>query len=140
VRIAHRCRRLAAHAWAAPATLAGLVLAAIVAAGGGQVGTVGGVLEVSGGRAWPWLARRGWRFQAITLGHVVLARDAAAQRACRVHEHVHVRQYERYGVLFFPAYLAASLAALARGGDPYGDNRFEREAFAAEVPRRPAQG
>jgi hypothetical protein len=53
---------------------------------------------------------------------------------------VHVRQYERYGVLFFPAYLAASLAALASGGDPYVDNRFEREAFAAEAPRRPARG
>jgi hypothetical protein len=140
VRIAHRCRRLAAHAWAAPATLAGLVLAGVAGATGARVCAVGGVLEVSGGGVWRWLARRGWRFQAITLGHVVLVRDAAIQRACRVHEHVHVRQYERYGVLFFPAYLAASLAALASGGDPYVDNRFEREAFAAEAPRRPARG
>jgi hypothetical protein len=42
---------------------------------------------------------------------------------------VHVRQYERWGVLFFPLYAASSLWQLARGRDPYRDNRFEREAF-----------
>jgi hypothetical protein len=41
---------------------------------------------------------------------------------------VHVRQYEHWGPLFVPAYLAASLWALLRGRDPYYHNWFEMEA------------
>jgi hypothetical protein len=55
----------------------------------------------------------------------------------RLHEHVHVRQYERWGVLFFPLYLASSLLQIARGRDPYLNNAFEREAFAKSVSRDP---
>ena len=46
-----------------------------------------------------------------------------------------MRQSERWGVLFFPLYLGSTLAALARGRDPYLDNRFERAAFAATAAR-----
>jgi hypothetical protein len=42
-----------------------------------------------------------------------------------------VRQYERWGAFFFPAYLGSSLWQLVRGRDPYRHNRFEREAFRA---------
>jgi hypothetical protein len=49
--------------------------------------------------------------------------------ACRAHERVHVRQCERWGIFFLPAYLGGSLWAAMRGGDPYRDNPFEREAF-----------
>jgi len=46
----------------------------------------------------------------------------------RAHEQVHVGQMERWGILFLLAYPLASLWAWARGGHPYLDNAFEREA------------
>ena len=68
-------------------------------------------------------------FSAITFGHVILAVDHATLAAVRAHEQVHVRQYERWGIFFFPAYLLSSLVQLARGRRPYLDNYFEREAY-----------
>lgn len=102
-----------------------------------------GVVEAHGG-AVSWALRhlvplRGGA-AALTLGHVVLGRDAATLDATRGHERVHVRQYERWGPLFVPAYLAASLWALARRRPAYAANRFEREAFAREAPPPPAPG
>ena len=47
-----------------------------------------------------------------------------------------MRQYERWGPFFLPAYLLSSLVALLLGRDPYLDNRFEREAFRDEPSRR----
>ena len=38
---------------------------------------------------------------------------------------------QRWGPLFIPAYLTASLLQLVRGRRPYEDNPFEREAYAA---------
>ena len=70
--------------------------------------------------------------EALTLGHVVLAVDAAAHERWRRHERVHVAQAECWGALFPVAYLLASLAARRRGGHPYRDNPFELAAFAAE--------
>ena len=67
---------------------------------------------------------------AMTLGHVVLGRDRQLLDATRAHERVHVRQCERWGPLFIPAYLIASALVLLRGGRPYEDNPFEREAYA----------
>lgn len=134
-RRADRLQRWLAHAWAAPASVAGLMLAVLALAGGARARRVGGVLEVAGGAPWRWLARHGASWQAITLGHVVLGRDAVTLRACRLHEHVHVRQYERLGVLFFVLYAGSSAAARLRGGDAYRDNRFEREAWRLEACR-----
>ena len=65
---------------------------------------------------------------AITLGHVVLAQSLPDLESTRAHERVHVRQYELWGPFFPFLYLLASFVALARGGDAYRDNRFEREA------------
>ena len=75
-----------------------------------------------------WLLLR-LRASAMTLGHVVLAIDEPAHELSRDHERVHVRQCERWGPLFLPAYAAASLVAWIRGRHYYYDNRFEREAF-----------
>ena len=110
------------YLWALPATAIGAVLALACMARGARARVVDGVLEVSG--VFP---RRG-HFGAITLGHVIIGLDDSCLQACRAHEHVHVRQYERWGVLFFPLYGAASAWAWMRGGDPYLDNHFEREA------------
>jgi hypothetical protein len=65
-----------------------------------------------------------------TFGHVILGVDEATLAAVRAHEQVHVRQYERWGPFFGPAYLLSSLLQLLRGRSPYRDNLFEREAFA----------
>ena len=68
----------------------------------------------------------------MTLGHVVLGRDQASLDRSRAHERVHVRQAERWGPLFLPAYLAASVWSLLRGRHYYQDNCFEREARRGE--------
>ena len=65
----------------------------------------------------------------MTLGHTILGSTAAALDISREHEMVHVRQYERWGPLFGPAYLLSSLVLWLRGKDAYRDNRFEREAY-----------
>lgn len=72
----------------------------------------------------------GKRFEAITLGHVILGLDRCCLDASRAHEQVHVRQYEHWGPLFVPAYLIAGAWQWARGRHPYHDNPFEREAYA----------
>lgn len=129
--------RLLAYAWAAPTTSVGLLFvpAALV---GGRIRWVDGVLELQGG---------GVRFflenctllpggaSAMTLGHVVLGRDQAALDRTRSHERVHVRQVERWGPLFLPAYVVSSLIAALRGQDAYRANRFEREAFEDDARR-----
>lgn len=98
---------------------------------------VDGVIEASGGLLAPLLSRGNPWFpiHAITLGHVVLGVSAEALGRCRVHERVHVRQYETWGPLFPLLYLASSAAALGRGRGAYAGNAFEREAFAAERGR-----
>ena len=45
------------------------------------------------------------------------------------HEMVHVRQYERWGPAFGPAYLLCSFWLWLRRKDAYRDNPFERQAF-----------
>jgi hypothetical protein len=129
--------RALALLWALPTTLVGSLPLALAALTGGRVSWVDGVLEAHGG----WLR---WAFArlpvgrggvaAMTLGHVVLGASEAAIAGTRAHERVHVAQAERWGPFFLPAYALASLWALLRGRDPYRDNRFEREAFAAADP------
>jgi hypothetical protein len=76
---------------------------------------------------------------ALTLGHVVIARDNWSLESTRAHERVHVRQCEVWGPLFVPAYLAAGLSAMLRGRNCYFDNRFEIEAFDAARNERGAR-
>lgn len=123
------------YAWALPATLLGLSLAVLARASGGSVRRIDGVLEAAGG--WPArMLQRGFPFSgavaAITLGHVVLGVTDAALQATRAHERAHVRQFERWGPLMLVLYPLAGLSAWVRGGHPYRDNVFEREARAAE--------
>jgi hypothetical protein len=121
--------RWTAYVWAAPTTLVGLAGAVLA----DHIDLVDGVLEGYGpqiGRAFDLVAPRR-SIMAMTLGHVVLARSRAGLDDTRAHERVHVRQCERWGPLFVPAYVVASLCARLRGGDAYFDNRFEREAWRA---------
>ena len=125
---------LTRYLWASPNTLLGAGLATLAVAGGG-FRIVAGVLEAHG-PLLRWVLRRFVPLKggvvAMTLGHVVVGCDARALDETRDHERAHVAQCERWGPWFLPAYLLSSLWALARGGDPYLDNAFEREAFAAE--------
>ena len=123
-------RRAAAYLWAAPVSLAALPAALLGAATGGRVRIHDGVLEAGGGVLRPLLTRAvpGFAISAITFGHVVLGAGVDALVETRAHERVHVRQYERWGALFLPLYLLASLLALARGRSVYAGNAFERQA------------
>lgn len=69
------------------------------------------------------------RPRAMTLGRYVLARRPLDEATVR-HELEHVRQWAVLGPLFLPAYLATSVEAIIRRGDPYLDNRLERAARA----------
>ena len=118
--------RWAAYVWAAPTTLIGLIGAVLA----DHIEVVDGVIEGYGpqiGRAFDLVAPHR-SIVAMTLGHVVLARSRAALDATRAHERVHVRQCERWGPFFIPAYFAGSLIATLRGRHYYFDNPFEREA------------
>lgn len=125
--------RVLRYAWAFfPGTLIGLFCVPLALAGSGRCRFVRGCLEVHGGAVtWflcnglPWIGGGA----AMTLGHVIIGRDETCLERSRDHEHVHVRQYERWGPLFLPAYVAASAWLACRGRNGYFDNPFEREAF-----------
>jgi hypothetical protein len=120
------------YLWAGPTSLVGLTVALLTAVSGGRVASSHGVIEASGGLARRLLRSTPIRAQAMTLGHVVIGRDQASLERSRGHELVHVRQVERWGPLFFPAYLAASAWAWLCGRHYYRDNCFEREARQGE--------
>lgn len=117
--------------WASPWTLFGLANGLLALSTGGWVRRVGRVLEFSGG--WATLFLKVFplvpRASAVTFGHTILGRSPEALDLARRHELVHVRQYERWGPLFGPAYLLCSAVLKLRGKNPYRDNPFEREAF-----------
>jgi hypothetical protein len=118
--------RLVKLLWALPCSLVGLVLALPLFATRAQARITDGVFEVvlrPAGGALGWLP-----FRCITFGHVILAVDGAELEQLRAHEQVHVRQYERWGLLFFLLYAASSAWQLLRGGRPYWDNHFEVQA------------
>src|SRR4051812_29290843 len=120
------------YLWTLPTTLVGLLVTLPTVLTGGHARWHTGVLEVYGGFA-SFLLRRlvplPGGASAMTLGHVVIARDPAAHTHSRAHERIHVRQCERWGPLFIPAYLLSSLVLKVRGRDAYRDNPFEREAY-----------
>jgi hypothetical protein len=122
--------RALVYLWVAPVSLPAAALALVAGSCGSALRCRNGVLEASGGPLVGLLrvVCPPMPIAAITLGHVVLARNAADLARSRQHELVHVRQYERWGPFFPPLYLLASLAALWRGGHPYRDNCFERQA------------
>ena len=98
----------------------------------GRISLVDGIVEAHG-PALAWVLThlvplRGGA-AAMTFGHVVIARDAACLENSRAHERVHVRQDERWGPLFIPAYLAGSAWAMLCRRHPYFGIPFEIEAF-----------
>lgn len=124
---------LLAYAWAAPCTAAGVCLSAAAWLFGARARVVAGVIEMA---LWPdgqpGPLARVLPFTAITFGHCVIALTWREQDRLRAHEREHVRQYERWGVVFFIAYPLSSLWQLVRGRHYYWDNWFEVEARQAE--------
>jgi hypothetical protein len=121
--------RAAAYAWAAPLTLAGLVLGA---ASGARPVVRDGVLLFPGARGPVGALLRVQGYAATTLGHAVIAtRDP--DPALMAHELVHVRQAERLGVFFAPVY---GLLWLVYG---YGRHPLERAARRGARERRAPQ-
>lgn len=132
-RFAERGRALGrawGYVWASPVTAFGLLMALLARCGGGRVQVRGGVVEAEGGLLRRLFALRFPLFgagAAMTLGHVILARDAECLRRSQAH----VRQFEQWGALLLPVYFFAGLWAKHKGLDPHLHNPFEREAYRA---------
>lgn len=122
--------RAALYTWASPTTAVGLMAGVLTLATGGKVQARRGALEFHGGFS-RWMLRRVAKASAMTLGHVILGRDSSVLAVCREHEQAHVRQVERWGPAFLPAYLACSAWEWSRGRHYYFDNYFERDARRA---------
>lgn len=117
--------------WSSPATLLGVCIGTLGLVSGGTCQRMGRVLEFHGGLV-TWFLRKlplVGGAAAMTLGHVVLGRSRDDLDIARDHELVHVRQYERWGPFFLPAYLLCSLVLWLRGKNAYLDNPFEQEAY-----------
>jgi hypothetical protein len=90
----------------------------------------------------PWLRSIGGRvllpdWLAITIGRdIVCWRPLDAAELA--HELAHVRQWDRYGVLFVARYARASWRATGAGGHWYRDNAFEVAARSAAADARAA--
>jgi hypothetical protein len=127
--------RVLGYVWAAPVTTLALLFVPLAIVSGGGARLVCGAVEIHGGLVALLLGRGfivGRPAAAMTLGHVILGRDRSCLERFRSHEHVHIRQYERWGPFLLPVYLAASGVLYLRGLDPYLDNPFEREAFGED--------
>lgn len=117
--------------WAAPWSVWALTIGALGLLTGGGIQWSGEVLEFWGGfiplflKYFPFIAGS----PVATFGHVVLGRSKRHLDACRPHQLVHVKQYERWGPLFVPAYITFWIVMWFRGKHPYLDNPFEREAY-----------
>ena len=124
--------------WTFPNTLLGLAIGYLGVFSGGKVQRVDGCWEFHGGIVTRLLrfAPTGSGAMAMTLGHTILGQTQAALDIARAHEHVHVRQYEKFGPFFIPAYFAASFYAWVNRKDAYRDNIFEVEAFDKEPINR----
>jgi hypothetical protein len=118
------------YLWVFPATVLGLPFVALAWCGGGSARVVQGAIEVEGRWASFFLRRCLLRpAAAMTIGHIILGRDQECLDSTRAHEHVHVRQFERWGPFMIPLYIGHSILLYVRGYDPYFDNPFEVEAY-----------
>jgi hypothetical protein len=128
-------QKVARFLWTVPNTTLGVVVV-LVGFSRASLRVVDGVLEAHG-PVLAWLLKTlvplSGGAAALTLGHVVIGVDAQSLEVTRAHERVHVRQYERWGPFFVPAYLIASATAALRGRHFYFDNIFEIEACRGET-------
>lgn len=123
--------RILSYLWAGPNTMLAIGIGLLLIA---RFRIIDGVIEMHGPAvAWA-LKRLPVSPLAMTVGHAIFAQDAVALALTRKHEHVHVRQYARWGVFFIPAYLGCSAWLALRGRDGYMENPFEIEAYQVDNP------
>jgi len=137
--------RILSYLWALPATSLGLFVGLGGLVTGSKFQVRKGVLEICGGFAdtvldmgIPGIGE----MPAMTLGHVIIARDKRLLRRWRAHERVHVEQFERLGPFLIPILFGWAIWLSLTGRDPYYDNPIELEAygrvpFPHEVATRP---
>lgn len=128
--------RVVCRVWPLPWTLFGSSLGLLGLLTGGRSQWRRGAIEFHGGAVSWFLRTIGRGAAAMTFGHCILGRSADDLDCSRDHEHVHVAQYERWGVLFIPAYLASGAWLWLRGKRAYWDNPFEREAYGCGAGER----
>ena len=79
----------------------------------------------------PWLKKVMdlfvYDWQAITIYHLIFTAGPLSDELLR-HEEVHVKQWDKWLLLFPILYAAASVEAVLDGGHWYWWNRFERQA------------
>jgi hypothetical protein len=116
--------------WASPCSMVGLLVGGVGCLSGGRARRRGRTIEFWGGYV-RWQLRRLpiGQASAMTIGHVILGQDEECLDASRRHELVHVRQFERWGPLFLPAYFGVMPWLWFRGRHLYFDNPFEIEAY-----------
>lgn len=127
-------RQVWAYVWVAPITCLSLPLIPLAKLTGGTYWVHTGVIEVCGGAVGSWLARGIPVFgvvNAITIGHLVAGISPQHLVNSRVHERVHVCQFERWGCFFPLVYAAAGLKAHWQGKHFYWDNPYEIAARQA---------
>ncbi|MBA4188355.1 MAG: hypothetical protein C0467_10160 [Planctomycetaceae bacterium] len=117
------------YVWASPNSVLGLGLLPFVLMSGGRARFQSGVVELYGGFAAWFLRNIAGGAGAMTLGHVIVARDLRMLNFTRNHEHVHVGQYMQWGPLFLPMYGLSSFLCWRAGLNPYLENRFEKVAY-----------
>jgi len=133
-----RLASLLGMVWALPCSIVGAVLGVAVVLAGGGAKRSGLAIEVCLHKGSAPAGSRAARlpFAAITLGQVIVGVSCAELERLRLHEHVYVRQYLWFGLLFFVAYPLASLVAVLCGKGAHSGNPFEAQAvrFSSSPP------
>ena len=126
--------KLLAILWASPNSVLGLAVGCLGLLTGGSTQMRSGCIEFYGGSTTWLLARTPVKAIAMTLGHVILGQSSECLDLARRHELVHVRQYERWGPAFLPAYLFCSFWLWMNRREAYRNNPFEIEAYNESEP------
>ena len=122
--------RILGMIWASPNTLLGIFIGFLGLLSGGRAQIRRGCLEFYGGLTTFFLKKTPVQAIAMTLGHTILGQSPEFLDSARDHEQVHVRQYERWGPFFLPAYFSCWFVLWVQGKDAYRLIPFEVEAYA----------
>lgn len=128
--------RVLQYIWASPNTMIGIFIGLLGLSTGGKSQIQNGCIEFYGGLV-TWMlsrTRSPGGVIAMTLGHAIIGQTKSGLELVRDHEHVHVRQYERWGPFFIPAYLICSGYLWLQNKECYRGNPFEIEAYQISDP------
>jgi hypothetical protein len=121
--------------WAAPLTLFGLLVAALLYALSGFRGqwrVKSPAISLITPLSTQLFSHPKLNLSALCIGQLIIARDEGNLQSSWAHECVHIRQAQRYGPLFPFLYCGHSLWCALTGRHAYWNNVFEVEARAGE--------